>query len=791
MNDRALAMPESMAFVRPGGWQSHVHRAKRTGDDELHKASCGQASSRWSLWKGPSRIASVVPCHTSYMAAGRRVAFSMRVSDVDLPGEQTKKHPEDAARRKGHFFVVWGPPGTGKTTLCEHLSSAHNMVHISSGALLRAHLRNRTELGEQAREFVEQGKIVPDEIMVKILLERIQQPDCREGGFLGDGFPRSLGQFDAMREAGFVCEKAFMLHAPRSVLRKRIQFRRVDPVTKHIYNLRYLPPASQEIRDRLVMLWTDTEEKIETKLSEYGRTSAVLFDMLSKSIVSIDAEQPPDVIFRQISRILQDEGIPALPHDFYHDVEYGPPEVQAGYSGYQTRKSRAAADAEAGIEPGGWLGPWAEESDISSGSDNDGVYDPGSRAAGNNGAVARDSEGKNRSLRNPKIDGMEDTDSASQYGSRADSFLEDASLRFPGKTSLQQTTRGGKVPVTLIRCDGYVCERESVEDGNIAFRGAATEQVMLVWNERPRTVLLLCKKDKSLLPTVLETAQNLMSNQSLRVIVEPFVQTEALAKGMNLEPFTRGDKLENEIDFVVCLGGDGLILHVSTLFANAVPPVICFNFGSLGFLTPFVYEDFDKEIESVIEGNLLMSLRMRLHCTVFSEAKPDREFHVLNELVVDRGASSYLSYLDCFCDDKYITTVQADGIIVSTPTGSTAYSMSAGGSMVHPSVPAILFTPVCPHSLSFRPIVFPDSARLRICVSQDSRAVSWASFDGKFRQQLRRGDGVLVQMSLYPVPTINKTDHTGDWFGGLSRAFNFNMRAQQKPLDKIDEKPRH
>jgi NAD kinase len=92
------------------------------------------------------------------------------------------------------------------------------------------------------------------------------------------------------------------------------------------------------------------------------------------------------------------------------------------------------------------------------------------------------------------------------------------------------------------------------------------------------------------------------------------------------------------------------------------------------------------------------------------------EHTVLNEVVIDRGSSPYLSNLDVFCDDLHVTTVQADGLIVATTTGSTAYSLSAGGSMVHPQVPAILVTPICPHSLSFRPLLFPDAAELKIHV---------------------------------------------------------------------------
>jgi len=242
------------------------------------------------------------------------------------------------------------------------------------------------------------------------------------------------------------------------------------------------------------------------------------------------------------------------------------------------------------------------------------------------------------------------------------------------------------------------------------------------------------------------------------------------------------------VDFVMTFGGDGLLMHANTIFKEAVPPLLCFNLGSLGFLTPFPHEHFRDEIDRLLNGNLMLSLRMRLTCTILREGKPHQEFNVLNEVVIDRGSSPYLSNLECYCDGQHLTTVQADGIIIATPTGSTAYSMSAGGSIMHPSVPAILFTPICPHSLSFRPVIFPDSAVLRCDVPTDARNEAAVSFDGKHQRPLRRGDSIEIKMSYFPVPTVCRRDHTRDWFSSLDNALNFNLRSRQKPLnDRADD----
>jgi NAD+ kinase len=157
----------------------------------------------------------------------------------------------------------------------------------------------------------------------------------------------------------------------------------------------------------------------------------------------------------------------------------------------------------------------------------------------------------------------------------------------------------------------------------------------------------------------------------------------------------------------------------------------------------------------------------------------------LNEIVIDRGPSPWVSNLELYSDDKLLTIVQADGLILSTPTGSTAYSLSAGGSLVHPSIPAILLSPICPHTLSFRPMLLPDSAVLRVCVPRSSRATAYISFDGRNRVELRKGDYVEIQASRFPFPTVIKEE--GEWIDTVCRTFQWNQRERQKPFGPIKE----
>ncbi|EGG15533.1 NAD+ kinase family protein [Cavenderia fasciculata] len=233
------------------------------------------------------------------------------------------------------------------------------------------------------------------------------------------------------------------------------------------------------------------------------------------------------------------------------------------------------------------------------------------------------------------------------------------------------------------------------------------------------------------------------------------------------------------IDFIVSLGGDGTILHTSSLFKTYMPPIISFNMGSLGFLTTFEPDNWKEHIKNVIDGKCFVSYRLRLACTVVSKNESNT-YQVLNEVSIDRGNNPYLSHLECLCDDKPITVVQADGLIIATSTGSTAYSLSAGGSLVHPAIPAMLITPICPHTLSFRPVLLPSTSTLIIRVPETSRCSAWASFDGKNRHEIKQGDYVVISTSKWAVPVICKTDENGEWFEKLANNLNWNTRTIQK-----------
>ncbi|XP_017580983.1 NAD kinase b isoform X2 [Pygocentrus nattereri] len=340
----------------------------------------------------------------------------------------------------------------------------------------------------------------------------------------------------------------------------------------------------------------------------------------------------------------------------------------------------------------------------------------------------------------------------------------------------------------------------------------------LTWSKPPLNVLVIRKvRDEGLLEPFKELCRFLVEEKRLMVFVEKKVVDDVALTAdetfssirKQLCTFREGfDDISDCIDLIICLGGDGTLLYASSLFQGSVPPVMAFHLGSLGFLTPFKFESYKTEVDKVFEGNAAIVLRSRLKVKVVkglfqrSEQlfKPEEngtgppnhigteagkitlQLQVLNEVVVDRGPSSYLSNVDLYLDGRLITSVQGDGVIVSTPTGSTAYAAAAGASMIHPNVPAIMVTPICPHSLSFRPIVVPAGVELMITLSPDARNTAWVSFDGRKRQEIQHGDSIKITTSCYPVPSLCCHDLVYDWFDSLAQCLHWNVRKKQTRL---------
>ncbi|KAH9313991.1 hypothetical protein KI387_022618, partial [Taxus chinensis] len=331
----------------------------------------------------------------------------------------------------------------------------------------------------------------------------------------------------------------------------------------------------------------------------------------------------------------------------------------------------------------------------------------------------------------------------------------------------------------------------SFESGNITTVARSRKQITLNWESPPQSVVILTKPNSNSVRVLCaEMIRWLAEQKKLTIFVEPRVKKDLLAENMDLSFLQSWEKdeevlfLHTKVDLVITLGGDGTVLWASSLFKGPVPPVISFSLGSLGFMTPFQSDSYRDCLEMIMKGPVSITLRHRLQCHVLQDSANDEKLVeepilVLNELTIDRGMSSFLTNLECYCDNSFVTCVQGDGLILSTTSGSTAYSLAAGGSMVHPQVPGILFTPICPHSLSFRPLILPEYVTIRVQVPFNSRGKAWASFDGKDRKELKPGDALICNMAPWPVPTACEVDSTHDFLRSVREGLHWNLRKTQ------------
>jgi NAD+ kinase len=226
----------------------------------------------------------------------------------------------------------------------------------------------------------------------------------------------------------------------------------------------------------------------------------------------------------------------------------------------------------------------------------------------------------------------------------------------------------------------------------------------------------------------------------------------------------------DEIDLVVTLGGDGTVLRTVATFQDKVPHVLAFTVGSLGFLTPHSFKNYDSILSRICDKQEYPVInRSRLECRVISETgKTVSVTKCLNECVVARGSLPLFHKLDLSVDGQYVAQFQSDGLIVASPSGSSAYSLAAGGSLVAPSIPLILVTPIAPHSLSNRPILLPAESVIKVTVPESARNLPIASFDGADNFELNRGMTVEIRTAEDAVSFVTSdASDLHDWFASL------------------------
>ncbi|KAL5778803.1 hypothetical protein ACOSQ2_009540 [Xanthoceras sorbifolium] len=248
----------------------------------------------------------VLSAQLSSASSKQSYAVSLRL-DRTLHGGRLPEAPKTANFRvvasptvEPLKIMISGAPASGKGTQCELIKKKYGLVHIAAGDLLRAEIALGSENGKRAKEYMEKGQLVPDEIVVMMVKDRLSQPDSQEKGWLLDGYPRSLSQATGLKAYGFEPDLFILLEVSEDILVERVVGRRLDPVTGKIYHLKYFPPETEEIAARLTQRFDDTEEKVKLRLRTHNQNVETVLSLYQDMIIKVNGNAPKEDVFAQI-----------------------------------------------------------------------------------------------------------------------------------------------------------------------------------------------------------------------------------------------------------------------------------------------------------------------------------------------------------------------------------------------------------------------------------------------------------------------------------------------------------
>jgi NAD+ kinase len=274
-----------------------------------------------------------------------------------------------------------------------------------------------------------------------------------------------------------------------------------------------------------------------------------------------------------------------------------------------------------------------------------------------------------------------------------------------------------------------------------------------------RVALIARQKLPQALVTLEEAAEWLAAHG-----VTPVIEAEsAQAAGLESRWVTAArDTLTSGVDVVLAFGGDGTLLEAAGVVAHnrSDAPLVGVNLGRLGFLTEIDRSELTAMLDDLVHGRGRIETRLMLEGRIESPAGSPVERLALNDIVVTRSALSRMTEMDITVDGQFVSDVKADGLIVATATGSTAYNLSAGGPIVHPSLDAIVLTPIAPHTLTHRPLVLPASAAITLRPTIDAQAEVIVTFDGQYGIRLSPEDLVHVRRAIRPLRLLRTSSRT-------------------------------
>lgn len=216
-------------------------------------------------------------------------------------------------------------------------------------------------------------------------------------------------------------------------------------------------------------------------------------------------------------------------------------------------------------------------------------------------------------------------------------------------------------------------------------------------------------------------------------------------------------EISKQADLIIVLGGDGTLLAVGRLVEGRDLPILGVNLGGLGFLTEVTTEELFPALERIFRGDFVVDQRLMLKTRVIRKGGTASESLALNDVVISKGSMARMVHLEILIDRRFVTALRGDGVIVATPTGSTAYSLSTGGPIIHPTVEAMVITPISPHTLTNRPIVIPNTVEVEVAVRTLGEGAQ-ATFDGQVGFSLEHEDVVAIGTARSKIKLIRSPD---------------------------------
>jgi NAD+ kinase len=263
---------------------------------------------------------------------------------------------------------------------------------------------------------------------------------------------------------------------------------------------------------------------------------------------------------------------------------------------------------------------------------------------------------------------------------------------------------------------------------------------------RQKTVAIISKPDRPELGEVLPALEKCLQQRNYAVVVDQ--ESAAYFSASNV--VARSELAARSPDLALVLGGDGTLLSAARAVAKAGTLILGVNLGTLGFLTEVPLADLYVALDAIEKGHYIVDSRSMLSCSLVRDGEIVATHAALNELVVSKSAIARLNYFELFVDSEFVSSYRADGLIIATPTGSTAYSLGAGGPILKPDVDAFVITPVSPHGLTHRPVVVRDTVEIEIQVKTGDEE-GYLSLDGQVGMPMRDGDIVRCVKAEHPA----------------------------------------